>query len=62
MEHYRNDSIKAEIKWLEHALEGCNDGGIRKAIESRIASAKLELAANPQSLTPQPGRRPPAKA
>ncbi len=39
-------SIKAELEWLERALEGCTDGGIRNAIESRIASAKQKLAAN----------------
>jgi hypothetical protein len=52
-----NGSIKAEIKWFEHALEGCTDGGIRKAIESRIAFAKLELASNAQSPFPQASRR-----
>jgi hypothetical protein len=39
-------SIKAELEWLERALEGCTDGGIRNAIESRITSAKQKLAAD----------------
>jgi len=39
-------SIKAELEWLERSLEVCRDGGIRNAIESRIASARQKLAAD----------------